>query len=153
MGIHVDVPVKQASVPKLYYSIREVSEMFDEEPNILRHWEREFSILRPNKNRAGNRIYTERDLRILRVLKVLLREQRRTTAEVRQLLADGIPAELESLANDTSIEQRYREKRQAAQLQTKLTKSGDTITLTRAEAEFLLATLKRIAAFMAQNEQ
>lgn len=153
MGIHVDVTVKQAPVPKLYYSIREVSEMFDEEPHILRYWEREFDILRPNKNRAGNRVYTDRDLRVLRVLKVLLREHRKTTAEVRQLLANGIPAELESLANDISIEQRYREKRQTTRLRTKLTRGEDIVALTRAEAEFLLATLKRIAALMAQDEQ
>jgi len=136
--------VKHTDIPKLYYSIREVSQLFDEEQHILRHWEREIPVLHPNKNRAGNRVYTERDLRVLRVLKVLLREQRKTIAEVRTLLADGIPDELEHIANDTSIEQRYAEKRRAAELRAKLVSQNDTVTLTRQEAETILSTLRRL---------
>jgi DNA-binding transcriptional MerR regulator len=136
--------VKHTDIPKLYYSIREVSELFDEEQHILRHWEREIPALHPNKNRAGNRVYTERDLRVLRVLKVLLREQRKTIAEVRTLLADGIPEELEHIASDASIEQRYAEKRRAAELRAKLASQTDTITLTRQEAETILSTLQRL---------
>ncbi len=138
------VQTKHSDIPKLYYSIREVSELFDEQQHILRHWEREIPVLRPHKNRAGNRVYTERDLRVLRVLKVLLREQKKTIAEVRTLLADGIPSDLEHIANDTSIEQRYAEKRRAAERQATLTREGDTIFLTRDEAEMILSTLRRL---------
>ena len=42
---------------KLYRSISEVSEMLDVKPHVLRYWETQFSMLRPNKNRAGNRMY------------------------------------------------------------------------------------------------
>ncbi len=139
-----DGTVKQTTNPKLYYSIREVSELFDEEQHILRHWEREIPVLRPNKNRAGNRIYTERDLRVLRVLKVLIREQHKTIAQVRQLLANGIPEELESIANDATIEQRYAGVRRSAVTTAPLGSNDQVITLPRAEAERLLATLKQI---------
>lgn len=145
-------PVKQASIPKLYYSIREVCELFDEEQHILRHWEREIAALRPNKNRAGNRVYTERDLRILRVLKVLIREQHKTIAEVRELLANGIPDQLVPIANDTSIEQRYAEKRRSAAMEAKLRGNDDTVVLPRAEAERLLGTLKRIEELLGNTE-
>lgn len=46
--------------------------------HILRYWESEFSILRPRKNRAGNRAYTERDIKIIKLLKKLLYEDKFT---------------------------------------------------------------------------
>jgi len=61
---------------KLYYSISEVSEMIDEEQHILRYWEKEFEQLGPKKNRAGNRIYSDKDISILKVIKRLLREEK-----------------------------------------------------------------------------
>jgi DNA-binding transcriptional MerR regulator len=60
---------------KLYYSISEVCTIVDEEQHILRYWEKEFEGLRPKKNRGGNRIYSEKDLNIVRVIKILLREE------------------------------------------------------------------------------
>ena len=41
---------------KLYYSIKEVSEMTELKPYVLRYWESEFPSLKPSKNRAGNRL-------------------------------------------------------------------------------------------------
>ena len=61
---------------KLYYSISEVSSIVDEEQHILRYWEKEFTALKPKKNRAGNRIYSESDLDIVRVIKILIREEK-----------------------------------------------------------------------------
>ncbi len=61
---------------KLYYSISEVSEIVGEPPYVLRYWEKEFPPLQPKKNRAGNRIYSEKDLEILRTIKTMLREQK-----------------------------------------------------------------------------
>lgn len=53
---------------------------------MLRYWEREFSQLRPQKNRAGNRVYTRRDLSILKVIKRLLRQERYTVAGAKEFL-------------------------------------------------------------------
>ncbi len=47
---------------KLYYSISEVSEMFDLNASTLRFWEKEFEVLRPAKNKKGNRLFTAKDL-------------------------------------------------------------------------------------------
>jgi len=55
-----------------YYSIGEVAEIMGLKTHILRFWETEFPILRPRKNRAGNRAYTERDIKIIRLIKQLL---------------------------------------------------------------------------------
>jgi len=60
---------------RLYYSIGEVCEMLDLEPHVLRYWESVFRNLRPTKNRSGNRVYREKDLRIIRLIKYLLHEE------------------------------------------------------------------------------
>lgn len=50
--------------------------MIGEPSYVLRYWEKEFPPLQPKKNRAGNRIYSENDLEILRAIKTMLREQK-----------------------------------------------------------------------------
>ena len=50
------------TIEKLYYSISEVSQMTGLEQYVLRFWEKEFPTLKPKKNRAGNRVYTSRDI-------------------------------------------------------------------------------------------
>lgn len=61
---------------RLYYSISEVSEILDEESYVLRYWEKEFPQISPKKNRSGKRVYSERDLDILKIVKKLLREDK-----------------------------------------------------------------------------
>ena len=58
---------------KLYHSISEVSGLVDEEQHILRYWEKEFDQLKPKKNRGGNRIYSDKDLAMIRLIKQYLR--------------------------------------------------------------------------------
>jgi DNA-binding transcriptional MerR regulator len=70
--------MKDLSIPKLYYSISEVSRLTGLEPYVLRYWETEFGEIRPQKNRAGNRIYSDRDIKFILRIKELLREQRYT---------------------------------------------------------------------------
>ncbi len=60
---------------RLYYSIGEVCEMFGLEPHVLRYWEGVFRNLRPAKNKSGNRVYREKDLHIIRLIKYLLYEE------------------------------------------------------------------------------
>ena len=78
--------MKDLEMKKLYYSISEVSKMVDLEQYVLRYWEREFTQLRPQKNRAGNRIYTEKDIEIIKLIKRLTREDRYTISGARQVL-------------------------------------------------------------------
>ncbi len=57
--------MKSLGIKKLYYSISEVSKITDLEQYVLRYWESEFEELNPAKNRAGNRIYTNRDIKLI----------------------------------------------------------------------------------------
>ena len=78
--------MKDLQIKKLYYSISEVSRMVGLEPYVLRYWETEFEQLRPQKNRAGNRIYTEKDIETIRLIKRLTREKRYTIEGARQII-------------------------------------------------------------------
>ncbi|MBE2187433.1 MAG: MerR family transcriptional regulator [Rhodothermales bacterium] len=74
-------------IRKLYYSISEVSEMTGLDAHVLRYWETEFEALRPRKNRAGHRTYTEADIETVRYLQHLLRDEKYTLDGARQRLA------------------------------------------------------------------
>ena len=71
---------------KLYRSISEVSELLDVKPHVLRYWETQFSMLRPKKNRAGNRIYRPEDLKLLYRIRELLYDRRFTIEGARKRL-------------------------------------------------------------------
>ncbi len=63
---------------KLYYRIGEVEEMTGVPAYVLRYWESEFKLLRPKKNPAGQRVYRQRDLELVRRIKTLLYDERLT---------------------------------------------------------------------------
>lgn len=73
---------------KLYRSISEVSDMLGVKPHVLRYWETQFSMLRPKKNRAGNRMYRPDEVRLLIRIKELLYERRYTIAGAKRTLLD-----------------------------------------------------------------
>jgi DNA-binding transcriptional MerR regulator len=77
---------RNASTEKRYYSISEVARMTDLEPYVLRYWEKEFSILRPSKNRGGSRQYTARDIEVINKIKHLRTEEKLTIAGARNRL-------------------------------------------------------------------
>jgi DNA-binding transcriptional MerR regulator len=83
--------MKQLGIKKLYYSISEVSKITDLEQYVLRYWESEFDQLKPAKNRAGNRIYTNKDIKMILYIKKLLREERYTIEGAKQVLKSYMP--------------------------------------------------------------
>jgi DNA-binding transcriptional MerR regulator len=83
--------MKSLGIKKLYYSISEVSKITDLEQYVLRYWESEFDELKPAKNRAGNRIYTNRDIKLILHIKKLLRDERYTIEGAKQVLKNYVP--------------------------------------------------------------
>ena len=63
---------------KLYYSIKEVSEITKLKPYVLRYWESEFPSLKPTKNKAGNRTYKKHDIQVILDIKKLLYDKKFT---------------------------------------------------------------------------
>jgi DNA-binding transcriptional MerR regulator len=82
--------MKDLLIKKLYYSISEVSKITDIEQYVLRYWETEFEQLKPQKNRAGNRIYTNKDIQLILYIKELLREKKYTIEGAKKILDDFV---------------------------------------------------------------
>lgn len=78
--------MKSIGIKKLYYSISEVAKITDLEQYVLRYWESEFEQLKPQKNRAGNRVYTNKEIKLILFIKKLLREERYTIEGAKQVL-------------------------------------------------------------------
>lgn len=63
---------------KLYYSMGEVTEMFDVEPSLIRYWCSQFTCLRPKRNAKGNRMFTPQDIERLKRIHHLLKDKKMT---------------------------------------------------------------------------
>jgi DNA-binding transcriptional MerR regulator len=84
------MPYKETKVEKLYYSIGEVAEMLEVPVSTVRFWDNEFDILKPMKNKKGNRLFTQTDLRNIRIIHHLLKEEGMTLNGVRKRLSEKL---------------------------------------------------------------
>ena len=69
------MPYKKPKIEKLLYSIGEVSDMFDVNVSLIRFWEKEFDIIKPIKNKKGNRQFRPEDLDNFRLIYHLVKEK------------------------------------------------------------------------------
>jgi len=95
--------MKDLSIKKLYYSISEVSKITDIEQYVLRYWETEFEQLKPQKNRAGNRIYTNKDIQLIMYIKELLRDKKYTIEGAKKILEDYTHGKSAQVSSKTKL--------------------------------------------------
>jgi DNA-binding transcriptional MerR regulator len=69
------MPYKEKKIEKVYYSIGEVAEMFHVKPSLIRFWEKEFDIIKPKKNKKGNRFFTKEDIDNFHLIFHLVKER------------------------------------------------------------------------------
>ena len=69
------MPYKEKKIEKLFYPIGEVAQMFDVSVSSIRYWEKKFDILKPKKNKKGNRMFTKKDVENLRIIYHLTKER------------------------------------------------------------------------------
>jgi DNA-binding transcriptional MerR regulator len=72
---------------KLYYSIGEVAKMFDVNTSLIRFWEKEFDIIKPQKNKKGNRMFTKKDVDNFHLIFNLVKEQGYTLQGAKEKLS------------------------------------------------------------------
>jgi DNA-binding transcriptional MerR regulator len=85
--------VSKARVQKrLYYKIGEACKALGIQPYVLRYWETEFPALSPSKSRSGQRVYSEKELEIIRRIKELLYEEGYTIAGAKKKLEAELAA-------------------------------------------------------------
>lgn len=69
------MPYKEKKIEKLFYSIGEVARMFNVNTSLIRYWEKEFDIIKPQKNKKGNRLFTKEDIENFHIIYHLVKER------------------------------------------------------------------------------
>jgi len=77
---------KEKEIEKLYYSIGEVAELFNVAPSLIRFWESEFELIKPKKNRKGNRQFTKEDIDHVKTIYHLVKEKGFTLQGAKEML-------------------------------------------------------------------
>ena len=85
---------------KLYYSMGEVTEMFDVEASLIRYWCSQFTCLRPKRNAKGNRLFTPQDIERLKRIHHLLKEKKMTIEGAQKAMRKR---NIEAEKNDSDI--------------------------------------------------
>ncbi|HEX5172056.1 MAG TPA: MerR family transcriptional regulator [Cyclobacteriaceae bacterium] len=83
---------KEKEIEKLYYSIGEVADIFNVAPSLIRFWESEFELIKPKKNRKGNRQFTKEDIDNVRTIYHLVKEKGFTLQGAKEMLKNDSQA-------------------------------------------------------------
>ncbi len=83
------MPYKEPKIEKLYYSIGEVAELFNVKPSLIRFWEKEFDIIKPRKNKKGNRLFTQKDIENFHLIYHLVKERGMTLKGAQKKLKEN----------------------------------------------------------------
>jgi DNA-binding transcriptional MerR regulator len=86
---NIKVPEDDVLFQKQYYSIGDVALMFNENTSLIRYWENEFAILKPKKNRKGDRFFRPEDIKNLKMIYHLLRERKYTVEGAKEFLKNN----------------------------------------------------------------
>lgn len=78
---------------KLYYSIGEVADMLEVNTSLIRFWEKEFPIIKPKKNKKGNRLYTPKEIKKIDRIYILVKENGYTLDGARKAMKSKEPIE------------------------------------------------------------
>jgi DNA-binding transcriptional MerR regulator len=83
------IPEDEILFQKQYYSIGDVATMFKENTSLIRYWENEFSILKPKKNKKGDRFFRPEDIKNLKMIYHLLRERKYTIEGAKEFIKNN----------------------------------------------------------------
>lgn len=81
--MHIDLPEKR------YYKIGEVAKAFSVNTSLIRFWEKEFDIIKPKKNKKGNRLFTPDDIANFKLIYNLVKERGFTLDGAKQKLKEN----------------------------------------------------------------
>ncbi len=80
------MPFKELNPEKLYYTISEVADMFNVNASLIRFWEKEFDVIKPHKNKKGNRLFTQSDINHFYTIFHLVKEKGYTLQGAKEVL-------------------------------------------------------------------
>lgn len=80
------LPYKEKEIEKKYYSIGEVADQFKVATSLIRYWEGEFDIIRPKKDKKGNRRFTKDDIEKIQLIYHLVKEKGYTLTGAQEII-------------------------------------------------------------------
>ncbi len=83
------MPYKEKTIEKKYYAIGEVASMFNVATSLIRFWESEFDLIKPKKNRKGNRQFTKEDIENVKIIYHLVKERGFTLQGAKEMLKNN----------------------------------------------------------------
>ena len=83
------MPYKEQKIEKLFYTIGEVAEMFEVNTSLIRYWEKEFDIIKPQRNKKGNRLFTKKDVENFYIIYHLVKERGLTLEGAKRKMHDN----------------------------------------------------------------
>jgi len=83
------MPYKEQKIEKLFYTIGEVAAMFDVNTSLIRFWEKEFDIIKPQKNKKGNRLFAKEDIENFHIIFHLVKERGMTLKGARKKMKEN----------------------------------------------------------------
>ena len=104
---------------KYYYTMREVCNILDVKPHVLRFWETQFPQLNPQRKEGSNRRYTQKDIQLLKKIQYLLYEKKFKIKGAKKALRN-----VEDISTKENVQidmDSYESKRALKRLRNKLT--------------------------------
>ena len=86
------MPYKEKEIEKKYFTIGEVAEELNVATSLIRFWESEFEIIKPKKNRKGNRQFTKEDIKNVKLIYHLVKEKGYTLQGARDFIRSDVEA-------------------------------------------------------------
>jgi len=86
------VPYREKEIEKKYFTIGEVAEELKVATSLIRFWESEFDIIKPKKNRKGNRQFTKEDIKHVKLIYHLVKEKGYTLQGARDFIKSDVEA-------------------------------------------------------------
>lgn len=98
------MPYKEVKVDKMFYSIGEVADMFGVNTSLIRFWANTFTdLIKPQKNKKGNRLFTPADVNTIKLIYHLVKEKGMTLEGARKRIKDNKEGENRSLEVTESL--------------------------------------------------
>ncbi|MDN5199777.1 MerR family transcriptional regulator [Fulvivirgaceae bacterium BMA10] len=92
------MPYKEKVIEKKYYTIGEVADMLNVATSLIRFWEGEFDIIKPKKNRKGNRQFTKEDIENVKLIYHLVKEKGYTLQGAKEMLKNNSSKIMDKMA-------------------------------------------------------
>lgn len=91
--------ITESQLTKLYYSIGEVAKMFNVNTSLIRFWEKEFPMIKPKKNKKGNRLFTPKEVMKINTIYTFVKVKGYTLDGAKKAIKSKEPLDLETADN------------------------------------------------------